>query len=228
MSDIITSLQNKRLVWQASHNPSHSSEYIKTGFIELDQALEGGWPQVGVVALQSLLGVGELRLFLPGLKQRCQQSERLLVLIAPPCSVNAEMFCDYGFDLHNILIIKAEDYCARLWSAEQCLKSGCCAAVLIWQASLQVHQVKRLQLAAQQGGALAVFFSRKQVYQGLPLSLSLDLLPISQGLEIKINKRRGGWPLPPFKVNMRQQWPKLTKRDEFDNLLHFPLHEVRS
>jgi cell division inhibitor SulA len=226
MKNIISLLQNKRLVWKASHQPSCSFQYTQTGFGEVDEALDGGWPQAGVVSLKSILGVGELRLFLPALKQRCQQSNRLLVIISPPCSINAEMLCEHGFDLQNIILLQPESRDSQLWSAEQCLKSGCCEAVLIWQANLQVHQVKRLQLAAQQGDALNVVFSHKRVYQSLPFSLSIEVFPTAQGIEVKVNKRRGGWPLAPFKVSMHKRWPQLTKPKNPDNLLHFPQHKA--
>lgn len=226
MKSIISLLENKQLVWKASHKPLHSPEYTQTGFCEVDKALGGGWPQTGVVGLQSILGVGELRLFLPALKQRCQQNNRLLVLISPPWLINADMLCEHGFDLHNIVILQPETQDSKLWSAEQCLKSGCCEAVLLWRVNLQVHQVKRLQLASQQGNALNVIFSHKAMYQSLPLSLSLVVSPVSQGIKMKVNKRRGGWPLAPFDVNMHQRWPQLTKRKAPDNLLHFPSHKV--
>jgi hypothetical protein len=228
MNNIISLLQNKRLVWKANRTSLRSTKYIQTGFSEIDKALDGGWPQVGVIALQSLLGVGELRLFMPGLKRQGQQNNRLIVFISPPWPMNAEMLYEQGFNLQNIMIIQSEDHNSQLWGAEQCLRSGCCDAVLIWQRKLQVHQVKRLQLAAQQGGALNIVFSDKHVYQGLPFSLSLEASPIPQGIKVKINKRIGAWPLDSFEVSMQKHWPQLTKQDKSDYVLTPPLRNVNS
>ena len=227
MKSTISYLQKKQLIWPAKQQAGAINQpHTPTGFAELDQALAGGWPQTGVIALQYIPGIGECRLLMPALRQLSQPDNRLLVFIAPPWPLNAEMLCEQALDLTNVLMLAPPDKHAGLWSAEQCLKSGCCAAVLLWSDNLQLHQVKRLQMAAQQGGALQILLTQSANLQGLPLSLALGLTPVSQGLEVRINKRRGGWPTEAFTVDFTHKWAKLTMRKKINNLRNFTQQEA--
>ena len=114
-----------------------------------------------------------------------------------------------------------------LWSAEQCLKSGCCYATLNWQNNLQVHQIKRLQLAAQQGKAVQFIFSQHQQSQGaLPLHLQLTLQPNEQGIEIKVDRHRGYPAGGLIRLNMRHLWPQLCRPQTAENVIR--LHKRKA
>lgn len=209
MNHILKTLINKRSVWQGRYTPKPEASSC-SGYVELDQQLQGGIPKQGVIDLQSDMGIGELRLLLPYLQERHKQQQRLLVYIAPPMIVNSEMLSACGIDLSRVLVIQSKTEQESLWSAEQCLKSGCCHSVLLWQKQLQIHQVKRLQLAAQKGAALQVIFRPQQHYSiPLPTTLSLQLDANPQGLKVTVNKRKGGWRNPPFEINMQSHWPEL-------------------
>lgn len=226
MNSILDYLKNKRLVWQATHHtapPSVSS----TGFKELDDELEGGFPEQGVMDIHTPVGVGELRLVLPNLRIRQQKTDKLLVFIAPPMQINAELLAECGFRLDQVLVIQPESSQHALWSAEQCLKSGCCHSVLLWQHNLEVHQVKRLNLAAEQGQALHVLLHhQKHTGVSLPVSLAMRLTSHPQGLQVEITKRKGGWPGQNFTLDMRAHWPTLAINPPPDNILPFPHSKV--
>lgn len=226
MNSILDYLKNKRLVWQATHHgatPSLSS----TGFKKLDAELDGGFPKQGVVDIHSPIGVGELRLLLPNLQTRQMQSNKLLVFIAPPMQINAELLAECGFQLEQVMVIQPESAQHALWSAEQCLKSGCCHSVLLWQHKLEVHQVKRLTLAAEQGQALHILLHhQKRAVASLPVSLAMRLGSHPLGLEIQITKRKGGWPGQAFTLDMRSHWPSLAINPPPDNVLPFPHSKV--
>ena len=225
MSSILDYLKNKRLVWQAN-GQAEAPSLSSTGFTELDNALEGGFPTQGMIDIHSPVGIGEIRLLLPNLITR-QQQERLLVFIAPPLQINAELLAECGFRLDQVLIIEPESKQHALWSAEQCLKSGCCHSVLIWQHNLQVHQVKRLLLAAEQGQALnIVFHHQKSSGVSLPVSLAMRLNASPQGLNIEVTKRKGGWRSEAFHLDMRSHWPELAIEPRPDNILTFPDSKV--
>lgn len=232
MNAILSSLQNKQLVWRAGQTgpkscvSDKSHTLVKTGYQEMDQALNGGWPSVGVVEIQSALGIGELRLVLPSFVS--QQQDRLLVFIAPPWRVNAEMLHAQGVNLSHVVIVNPRDEHSALWSAEQCLKSGCCAAVFMWHKQLQMHQVKRLQLASAQGQSAHFIFNTATLSQGLPFTLSLTIMTHADGLKVKINKRKGGWPTEPFVVNMRSVWPKLVQYTNREQPLEAELHRAKA
>jgi cell division inhibitor SulA len=226
MNTILNYLKNKQLVWHGNHVHSTLS-VASSGFSELDLALGGGFPEQGVVDIHSPVGIGELRLLLPCLHARQQNSQKLLVFIAPPMQLNSEMLAEYGLPLSQILFIQPDTIQQALWSAEQCLRSGCCQAVLLWQQNLEMHQAKRLQLAAEQGQALQILLrSQADTSLSLPLTLSMTLDAHPSGLRVHITKRKGGWPRPPFVLSMRHHWPALSLAPIGDNILHFPAKQV--
>lgn len=214
-------LKNKRLIWQASQT-SGPGNTCHTGFDELDQHLQGGFPEQGVVDINSPIGIGELRLLLPSFLLRQQQADKLLVFIAPPALLSSQMLFEFGFKLEQILIIQTTTTEHGLWAAEQCLKSGCCDGILLWQQALEIHQVKRLQLAAEKGAALGmVFRSVEKSCFSLPVPLALTLSADSQGIKVRITKRKGGARTEAFTVGMHQRWPALTLAAAVDNVLPF-------
>ena len=222
MNTILEQLKNKRLLWQAKQQSADNLPLESTGYPELDQALQGGFPQTGVVDLHSPVGIGELRLLLPALSARHQREHRMLVFIAPLMQLNGEMLAHYGFDLNQVLILKPNSPSEALWSAEQCLKSGICHSVLLWHNDLDVAQVKRLQLAAEKGDAVQFMFrSHPRMQIPLPVTLAMRLSAQKQGLAVQITKRKGGWPSEQFHLSMQRQWPQLTVVESYDNVVAF-------
>ncbi|AZZ99058.1 translesion DNA synthesis-associated protein ImuA [Pseudoalteromonas sp. R3] len=212
MSNLIERLQRQDLVWQGSGligRQQHSKALTATGYTELDKHLQGGFPKVGVVDLHTELGIGELRLLLPSLMQQ----NGLTAVINPPARLNADALQRIGMDTSKLLEITPGCPQEALWAAEQCLKSGACNSVLIWHGALQVHQVKRLQLAAQTGEACLYLLRREHQGEGtLPVSLSLGLSPHIKGLNITVKKRKGGWAQSQFALDMSLHWPELTEQ----------------
>lgn len=226
MNSLIEHLHNKRLIWRANQQ----SNFVKgnsTGFKELDQALQGGFPEHGVVDIDTPIGIGEIRLLLPALRARQQQHERLLVFISAPMQINGEMLAEYGFPLEQVLIIQPQNVEHALWSAEQCLRSGCAHSVLLWHQELEISQAKRLQLAAEQGDALHFIFRHQhQLSLSLPVNLAMKLRPHRQGINIQVTKRKGGWPDGAFNIDMSPAWPQLTFNQDNNNIIPFPQSKV--
>lgn len=227
MSVLIEQLTRRQLLW---HGDSQQLAYqaVASGYPELDQQLAGGLPATGLIDIQTDAGIGELRLLLPYLQQQQQHSQRLLVFIAPPAELSADMLAGAGLDLSQLLIITPTKQPAAapknnqkqnnqqqeaLWAAEQCLQSGCCASVLLWPAAMSLAQARRLQLAAEQGAASMVLFRRPCQSLSLPVNLSFSLQPDQQGLQLTVLKRKGSWPAAPFLVDMQRRWPALCLTD---------------
>ncbi|MDP5030302.1 translesion DNA synthesis-associated protein ImuA [Paraglaciecola sp.] len=222
MNPILEHLKNKNLLWQANHT-SQIAYANSTGFSELDQQLQGGFPQNGVIDIESPIGIGELRLLLPDLLTRQQSGDRLLVFIAPPMLLNSEMLAEFGFELHRVLILKTISSAQSLWCAEQCLASGCCYSVVLWQHDIAINQVKRLHLAADKGDALITMLrQQKTVQTALPVSLALRLRAQPQGLHVEVTKRKGAWPSSAFTVDMSNKWPELNCQSIAENVVQFP------
>jgi hypothetical protein len=80
-----------------------------------------------------------------------------------------------------------------LWAAEQALVSGAPQAVLCWSAAADGRAVRRLQVAAGQGGAVAFLFRPLRcAREPSAAALRLALAAAPQGaLAVNIVKRRG-------------------------------------
>jgi len=229
MEHLLHYLKNKNLVWQGQKQ-SFEKECRSSGYPELDEWLQGGMPTQGVISINSDIGIGELRLFLPHLRLRQAQHKRLLVFIAPPLQINGEMLVEQGIDLNDLLIVTPSTEQEGLWAAEQCLKSHCCHAVLSWYQQFEVHQVKRLQLAAKQGDALQLIFRRTpQLDISLPVTMDMSLTAQPKGLRLKVNKRIGRWRHQPLELDMSRNWPALQlplESSANNNIIPFPHQKV--
>src|SRR3982750_3757087 len=89
----IVSLQpllHERRLWRGKEAPSRDLSHRSSGFAALDAALPGGgWPEAALVeVLLGADGLGEIALLLPILSA-LTQSERPVLLVAPPYRVNA-------------------------------------------------------------------------------------------------------------------------------------------
>jgi len=93
-------------------------------------------------------------------------------------------------DLRHLVIVQAKDRDA-LWSAEQCLRSGSCAAVLCWPRQADDRALRRLQIAAETGQTLAFAYRPlREAENSSPAALRLTLE--AQPVQLRIIKCRGG------------------------------------
>lgn len=164
-----------------------------SGHVALDARLpEGGWP---AAALSELLlaspGVGELQLLWPTLARLTAASERV-VLVAPPFIPYAPAWQAAGIDLRWLVQVDSERDDA-LWAAEQCLRSGSCAAVLCWPERADDKALRRLQVAAETGNALA-FACRPQQAALNPSPAALRIAIDTRPPQWRVLKCRGGLP----------------------------------
>nr|WP_086941010.1 translesion DNA synthesis-associated protein ImuA [Thaumasiovibrio occultus] len=211
MNELINLLERKHLIWRGCAN-DESTDCLSSGFALFDEKTNGGFPRQGVIEVSSEWGIGELRLLYSVLKEKV--ASRLLVLIQPPGYVNAAYFQRQGIALDKVLVISPSAPNDALWAAEQCLKSGACGAVLLWQEEYEIHQIKRLQMAAETGDSLQWLFHLPQPQRiSLPVTLSLALTPDENGTGVEVVKRKGGWSKGRFVVDMRSVSPQLTVRD---------------
>ena len=229
-------------IWRRSASAQHHVRALPTGLAGLDALLPGGgWP---CGALSEILfeydGLGELTLLMPALAELTRRQQRV-VFVAPPYIPYAPALAEHGLDLRYVVQIESTAN-EGAWSAEQCLRSGSCGAVLTWwfgeSASLArgpgapasdsskpradtdraaaaltnsgrmraapsdttYTQLRRLQLAAESGDALAFLFRPAQAAtKASPASLRLQLHAGGDGdedddsdrIDIEIIKCRG-------------------------------------
>ena len=193
-------------LWRAgSARSQRASE--STGLAELDAFLPtAGWPQSSLSeVLFAADGQGELSLVLP-LLARLSSGRGRLVLVAPPYRPYAPALVQCGIELDALVVVQASPKHA-LWAAEQCLRAGCCAAVLCWPDAgreADERSLRRLQLAAEAGHSLGIAFRpRRAAAQTSPAALRLTL--DAEG-ELRVLKARGANP-PTHGLRWRQRKP---------------------
>jgi cell division inhibitor SulA/protein ImuA len=198
-------LENPR-VWRGSSQVGTRSG-LASGYPELDRCLPGGgWPPEALTEiLIGQYGIGELRLLMPALARLSAEEAqtycgehtepRWIAWVDPPFQPYAPALQQCGIDLSRVLVVRPKDDSELLWSAEQALSSGTCAAVLLWPDSLDDQASRRLQLAAEKGHSWAIAFrplSARQ--QSSAAALRLELQSTEQGTRVHILKSRGGHP----------------------------------
>lgn len=195
-------LQNPR-VWRG-RNQVQQKTGLASGYPELDRHLPGrGWPTGALTEiLTEQYGIGELRLLMPALVRLGAEDAQSnygepgwIAWIAPPFQPYPPALMQCGIDLSRMLIVRPRDAGEILWSTEQALSSGTCAAVLFWTETLDDKAGRRLQLAAEKGHSWAVAF-RPMAARRQPsaAALRLELHAGNEGTHVHILKSRGGRP----------------------------------
>lgn len=195
-------MENPR-VWRGRDQAGQQAG-LASGYPELDRHLPGGgWPRESLTEiLTEHYGIGELRLLMPALARLSTETSSQdftepgwIAWVAPPFQPYPPALQQCGIDLSRMLIVRPKDASEILWSAEQALSSGTCAAVLLWPSMLDDQASRRLQLAAEKGRSWAIAFrplaARRQPSAA---ALRLELHPGDKGSRVHILKSRGGRP----------------------------------
>ncbi|HEX4986324.1 MAG TPA: translesion DNA synthesis-associated protein ImuA [Burkholderiales bacterium] len=197
MSALHSLLQNPA-IWRGDEPARVALPGIPTGFAALDAELPGGgWPR-GMVGelLTERHGIGELSLLMPALA-RLSQQEGWLVLVAPPWIPYAPALAAHGVRLSRLIVASTASDRDTWWAAEQSLRAGNCPAVLAWPSAISEQGLRRLQLAAEEGGSFGVVFGeavRAVIPSPAPLRLRLGVH--RDRLSVTILKRRGSGRTP--------------------------------
>jgi len=179
-------------IWRRGTSTRVAADIQPSGIAELDALLPGGgWPRG---ALSEILiesdGIGECSLVLPALAALTQARKRV-VFIAPPYIPYPPALVAAGIDLSQIVHIDAGDADSH-WTAEQCLRAGCCGAVLNWLPTADYRQLRRLQLAAESGAAIGfVFRPLRAAKETSPAALRLQVSMSERGPRVDVLKCRG-------------------------------------
>ncbi len=187
-------------LWQAGH-PAATRAVLSTGHAPLDAALaDGGWPRGALAELLAATpGSGELPLLMPALAAHAGTGG-WIVLVAPPYVPCAGAWLAAGIDTRRVLWLTPADARTWLWSTEQAARTAGCA-VLAWphRHPAGMRELRRLQLAAQQGDGLCVLLRDDgAARQASPAALRLRLSPAGQDsprgqVVVEILKQRGGF-----------------------------------
>lgn len=177
-------------IWRG-RSTGHAPATVPSGHAPLDAALPGGgWP---CNALSEILipadGHGELQLLLPALAAVASE-HAVVALIDPPYVPFPPAWQHHGVDPARLAIVNSGSN-DSLWAAEQCLRSGACAAVMLWPRQVSQTQLRRLQVAAESGRSMGfVYRDARCASEASPAAVRVQLHPGAQGLEVL--KCRGG------------------------------------
>jgi cell division inhibitor SulA len=181
-------------VWRGAAN-DQAVAFEPSGLAALDAALpHRGWTQ-GAVAeiLFDIDGIGELDLVLPVLAQLSRR-QRHIVFVAPPYLPYAPALAARGVDLDYLHCVETQSDVEALWAAEQCLRSGVCAAVLCWPRQATDRTLRRLQVAAEFGNALGFAFRASRAAANPSPAATRIQLRTGEGTSARILKCRGANP----------------------------------
>ena len=204
MSSSLDKLLENPRVWRGRDQAGQKAG-LASGYPELDRHLPGGgWPSASLTEiLTTQYGIGELRLLMPALSVLSRETSPQqdfsepgwIAWVAPPFQPYPPALQQRGIDLSRMLIVRPKNAGEILWSAEQALSSGTCAAVLLWPEMLDDQGRRRLQLAAEKGRSWAIAF-RPLAARREPsaAALRLELHSSAQGTRVHILKSRGGHP----------------------------------
>jgi len=185
-------LLQKGELWRGAQVGPQKHGLEPTGWQVLDDCIGGGWPRGSLVEILNRDYQG-LSLLFP-LLARLGKDGRWLTWIAPPHLPYAPALAAQGVPLQQVLLVQDVSADQRLWAAEQALKSAACAVVMLWPERMDIAQLRRLQLAAEQGDCIAVLFrSLRDSAQSSPAALRLRIAGTPLGLEVEVLKRRAGW-----------------------------------
>ena len=167
MSAALEQLLRHPGLWRAGDGGrGATARCVASGNKQLDDWLPGGgWP---MAALTELLceqhAIGSFALLTP-LLARMTASGRQVALVAPPCVPHASALAERGVDLGCMLVVNPRLPAEACWAAEQILRSGAFAALLLWMTDEpDVRVARRVQLAAEQGGSCAFLLRHGSVH----------------------------------------------------------------
>ena len=151
------------------------AEVLSSGFDALDERLPGGgWPRSGLIEiLAPRLGVGELTLLLPLLGALTSApTARSAVWVAPPFEPFAPALAAHGVALKRILVVRVPDRPSQRCALGIRAIAGIgCVRFRhdVGEADPRPKEIRRLQLAAEQGRALGVLFRPLQAARSPPM-----------------------------------------------------------
>jgi protein ImuA len=148
---------------------------VPSGCAALDDLLpERGFCRGTLVEWLSAAGVGAGTLALLAARQACRDGGMLAVFdqrreFCPPAAVRL------GIAPEQLLVIHADTAADNHWAIDQALRSQAVAAVLAWPDRLDDRTFRRWQLAAEEGGCLAMLL-RPETARGAPSWADVRLL----------------------------------------------------
>lgn len=172
---------------------SHGSG-IATGNPHLDALLHWrGWPPANLIELLTPPGVGELTLVAPALA-RLATVGGWIFLVDPPHLPHAQALAQQGLPGDQLRVVYCPNGGDQLWAGEQILRSGICAALLLWErdGTWRHARLLRLQgLARSIDGSVFLYRPPRALHQPSPSPLRIALTGTAGATQLTIHKQLG-------------------------------------
>jgi hypothetical protein len=165
-----------------------------TGWPFIDQVLPGEGLPVGAVTeiMSHADGIGELSIVIPALA-RITHEDRYVAFVEPPYIPYPLALVQQGIKLERVITISGPALASSLWASEQMLRCSAFGAVLTWPAVIDDKEVRRLQLAAEAGGNLAILYRPVSAARySSPAAVRLLVSANGEGVRVEVKKCRGG------------------------------------
>ena len=228
MSAALETLLRQPGIWRAREGRAEAGRsYLSSGYAALDALLPGrGWPLGALVEIAHMgAGIGEVSLVAPAMAA-AGRAGRGAVLVAPPHVPYAPELVARGVDLASLLVVYPVAESDALWAVEQGLRSGSCGAVIAWAGQADDRCLRRLQLAAEEGGALGVLFRpEREMAHSSPAALRLRLEYSKGKTVVRLLKCRGGAPGRVAKLTHPLRQPADAVPSDIE---HFPGGQARA
>jgi protein ImuA len=167
---------------------------IATGDRRLDTLLHWrGWPAATLIELLAEPGLGEFSLVIPALA-RLTAAGGLVFLIDPPHLPQAQALGQAGLPGERLLVLHCAGSRDQSWAGEQILRSGTCAALLLWEGTEPWRHTRLLRLQnAARGAAAPVFLYRRPeaLRSASPAPLRIGLRGSPTGTRLIVHKQPG-------------------------------------
>jgi hypothetical protein len=199
---------NHPAIWRGNGCARVAIPSASTGFPGLDAVLPGGgWPAAALTEIYAARpGVGEMQIVMPA-AARLTHAGRWVTFIAPPYIPYAPALAAHGLKLARLLVVRAEKTEERFWACEQALRYPDCGAVLAWIGQAPERALKRLQLAAEGGNAIALLFRSGRAIPASPAALRLQIERSPDLTLVRVLKRRGSGLPAPIAIDLRDLPP---------------------
>jgi len=97
----------------------------------------------------------------------------------------------HPYRLPRLVLVRTSSAAESFWACEQALRYQGCGAVLAWIDHAPERALKRLQLAAEAGSAVALLFRSARVIPASPAALRLHIGRLQNRTVVRVLKRRG-------------------------------------
>lgn len=189
-------------VWRGKeHHQPNSSGYLPSGFLEIDEKING-WPLGTLIEIvPQQIGIGEFSILLPALA-RLSQGSRWILLVCPPYIPYAPFLSNMGLDTSKVIVTHAETINDAGWCMEKGLQSNACSAVIGWLPQITEKIIRRLQLTLEEKNVLGIFFTKPTTrHKNNPAPWRFILRKKNHEMLVEIPKRRGGGPISPISIS---------------------------